>query len=220
MTESAVTVMIRAGDPGEDVVDRLRAGDEAAFAELVDRWSPSMLRIARAYVSNPQSAEDAVQDAWLGVLRGLARFEGRSSVRNWVFTILVNRARSRGAREARTVPWSQLAPDDAGGPTVDPDRFQDAAGAYPGHWTSTGAPQRWDTHPERRVLDREVLALLDRALETLPARQRLVVTLRDVQDLTSQEVCAVLGITPQNQRVLLHRGRAALRRALEDYYRG
>jgi RNA polymerase sigma-70 factor (ECF subfamily) len=217
-TDSAVPMMPTTGDPEAEMLARLRAGDEAMFAELVDRWSPSMLRIARAYVSNPQSAEDAVQDAWLGVVHGLARFEGRSTLRTWVFTILVNRARSRGAREARTVPWSQLARDGAGGPTVDPDRFQDATGEYPGHWSSAGAPQRWDMHPERQVLDVEVLALLDQALETLPARQRLVVTLRDVQDLTSEETCALLGITPQNQRVLLHRGRAALRRALEIYY--
>jgi RNA polymerase sigma-70 factor (ECF subfamily) len=219
-TDSAVPVMLTSGDPEAEVLGRLRAGDEAAFAELVDRWSPSMLRMARAYVSNPQSAEDAVQDAWLGVVHGLARFEGRSTVRTWVFTILVNRARSRGAREARTVPWSQLAPDDAGGPTVDPDRFQDATGEHPPALDVDRGPQRWDTHPERRVLEGEVLALLDQALETLPVRRRRVVTLRDVQDLTSQEVCAVLGVTPQNQRVLLHRGRAALRMALEAYYRG
>jgi RNA polymerase sigma-70 factor (ECF subfamily) len=179
-----------------------------------------MLRIARTYVGSRQSAEDAVQDAWLGVVHGLSRFEGRSSLRTWVFTILVNRARTRGAREARTVPMSQLGRDDDSGPTVDPDRFQDAGGQYPRHWTSTGAPQRWDNHPERRVLDREVLGLLDQALETLPVRQRLVVVLRDVQELTSEEACAALGLTPQNQRVLLHRGRAALRSALETYYRG
>ena len=218
-TDSAVPTLTTA-DPDAQVLARLRAGDEAAFAELVDRWSPSMLRIARAYVSNAQSAQDAVQDAWLGVVHGLPGFEGRSTLRTWVFTILVNCARTRGAREARTVPWSQLRPEDVDGPTVDPDRFQDADGQYPGHWTSTGAPQRWDTHPERRVLDREVLGLLDQALETLPVRQRLVVVLRDVQELTSEETCAALEITPQNQRVLLHRGRAALRRALESYYRG
>jgi RNA polymerase sigma-70 factor (ECF subfamily) len=218
-TDSAVPTLSTA-DPDAEVLVRLRAGDEAAFAELVDRWSPSMLRIARAYVSNAQSAQDAVQDAWLGVVHGLSRFEGRSTLRTWVFSILVNCARSRGVREARTVPWSQLKPEDVDGPTVDPDRFQDAGGQYPRHWTSTGAPQRWDNHPERRVLDREVLGLLDQALETLPVRQRLVVILRDVQEMTSEEACAALGITPQNQRVLLHRGRAALRSALETYYRG
>jgi RNA polymerase sigma-70 factor (ECF subfamily) len=207
-------------DPDAGLVARLRAGDQVAFAEVVDKWSPVMLRIARTYVASAASAEDAVQDAWLGVVHGLARFEGRSSLRTWVFTILVNRAKTRGAREARIVPWSQLGSDDAGGPTVDPDRFRGPEDDYPGHWTWLGAPQRWDGHPERGVLAGEVMALLEQALETLPPRQRLVVTLRDIQELSAEEACAVLDVTLENQRVLLHRGRAALRTILEDYYRG
>lgn len=206
-------------DPDADVLARLRAGNEAAFAELVDRWSPAMLRIARGYVSTPQSAEDAVQDAWLGVVRGLARFEGRSSLRTWVFTILVNQARTRGAREARTVPLSELGRDDESGPTVDPDRFQGTDDPHPGGWKPTARPVSWEGQPEGRLLAGEALRLLESALSMLPARQRTVVTLRDVQELTPEEACEVLGITAQNQRVLLHRGRAALRKALEDYYR-
>jgi RNA polymerase sigma-70 factor (ECF subfamily) len=205
-------------DPDAEVLERLRNGDDAAFAELVDRWSPAMLRIARAYVSNPQSAEDAVQDAWLGVVRGLAAFQGRSTLRTWVFTILVNRARTRGSREARSVPMSALARDDAG-PTVDPDRFRGPADPYPDHWTPAGVPPSWEGQPEGRVLAGEALRLLEAALTALPPRQRVVVTLRDVQGLTSEEACDALEITAQNQRVLLHRGRAALRQALEDYYR-
>jgi RNA polymerase sigma-70 factor, ECF subfamily len=208
----------RAPDPDADVLARLRAGDDTAFAELVDRWSPSMLRIARTYVATRQAAEDAVQDAWLGVVRGLAAFEGRSSLRTWVFTILVNQARSRGAREARTVPMSDLGAE--GGPTVDPDRFRGPADPYPDHWTPAGIPVQWEGHPEGRALAGEALRLLGTALTALPARQRVVVTLRDVQGLTGDEVCDVLGISAGNQRVLLHRARAALRAQLEDYYRG
>jgi RNA polymerase sigma-70 factor, ECF subfamily len=212
-----------AGSAAEDleVVDRLRAGDEQAFQALVERWSPAMLRLARTFVSSTQSAEDAVQDAWLGVLRGLDGFEGRATLRSWVFTILVNRSRTRGVREARTLAWSTLEPGgDDRGPTVDPSRFQGPDGRYPGHWTSVGAPTRWDEHPESRLLAREAVDLVASALECVPARQRVVVTLRDVEGLSSEETCEVLGISPENQRVLLHRGRAAIRAQLEDYYRG
>jgi RNA polymerase sigma-70 factor (ECF subfamily) len=208
-----------AADPDGDVLARLRKGDEAAFAEVVDRWSPAMLRIARAHVATAQSAEDAVQDAWLGVLRGLARFEGRSSLRTWVFTILVNQARTRGAREARMVPLSELGRDDDTGPTVDPDRFQGPDDPRPGGWKPTARPVSWEGQPEGRLLAGEALRLLESALTMLPPRQRTVVTLRDVQGLTPEEACEVLGVTPANQRVLLHRGRAALRKSLEDYYR-
>ncbi len=218
MTERS-EAQVRAPDPDADVLARLRDGDDAAFAELVDRWSPSMLRIARTYVSTRQAAEDAVQDAWLGVVRGLAAFEGRSLLRTWVFAILVNQARSRGAREARTVPMSDLGPEGAG-PTVDPGRFRGRHDPYPDHWTPAGVPVQWEGHPEGRALAGEALRLLGTALSTLPPRQRVVVTLRDVQGLTSDEVCDVLGIAAGNQRVLLHRGRAALRARLEDYYRG
>jgi RNA polymerase sigma-70 factor (ECF subfamily) len=195
-----------------DLVALLRAGDEAAMAQLVDQWSPAMFRVARSFVDSPQSAEDVVQDAWLGMLSGLAAFEGRSSLRTWTFTILVNRARTRGAREARTLPRSPLAGHD-----------EAAAGGWdePGRtWSSIDALSRWDTAPEDVVLSKEALLELDRALSGLPARQRQVVTMRDVCGMSSEEVCAALGISPANQRVLLHRARAVLRAALAGYYGG
>jgi len=209
------------GVPSGDLarVAALRAGDEGAFRELVDAWSPAMLRLAANFVSNHAAAQDVVQDAWLGVLKGLDGFEGRSSLRAWVFTIVANRARTHGARDARTVAASQLGPEEVAGPTVDPGRFQGADGEYPNHWTTAGAPQRWDTSPEQRALTGEALAVIETAVEQLPSRQRQVITLRDIQGLTSEETCEVLEITPQNQRVLLHRARATLRGSLEEYYR-
>jgi RNA polymerase sigma-70 factor, ECF subfamily len=200
-----------------DLVAQLRAGDESAITRLVDQWSPSMLRVARSFVDSPQSAEDVVQDAWLGMLTGLAKFEGRSSLRTWTFSILVNRARTRGAREARTFPQSPLGVQEG------PPAAGWLAGCMPEdslRWASIDAPSRWDTAPESVVLSKEVLRLLDRALSALPPRQRSVVTMRDVCGMAAEEACAALDISPQNQRVLLHRARAVLRTALEKYYRG
>ena len=200
-----------------DLLAQLRAGDEAAMAQLVDQWSPAMFRVARSFVDSPQSAEDAVQDAWLGMLSGLAAFEGRSSLRTWTFTILVNRARTRGAREARTLPRSPLAGHDE----VAADDCLAGPGGEPARtWSSIDAPSRWDTAPENVALSKETLLELDRALSGLPARQRQVVTMRDVCGMSSEEVCAAMGISPANQRVLLHRARAILRAALAGYYRG
>ena len=184
-----------------DLVVLLRAGDEEAISRLVEQWSPTMFRLARSFVDSPQSAEDVVQEAWLGMLSGLAKFEGRSSLRTWTFTILVNRARTRGAREARTLPRSPL--EDG---TEEP--------AQPWFCAAT------DITPERAVLSREILLQLDRAISALPARQRQVVTMREISGMSAEEVCAALGISTANQRVLLHRARAALRAALTGYYRG
>jgi RNA polymerase sigma-70 factor, ECF subfamily len=184
-----------------DLVALLRAGDEEAISRLVEQWSPTMFRLARSFVDSAQSAEDVVQEAWLGMLSGLARFEGRSSLRTWTFTILVNRARTRGAREARTLPRSPL--EDG---TEEP--------AQP--WSCVAT----DITPERAVLSREILLQLDRAISALPARQRQVVTMREITGMSAEEVCAALGISAANQRVLLHRARAALRAALTGYYRG
>ena len=185
-----------------DLVALLRAGDGEAMSRLVEQWSPTMLRLARSFVDSAQSAEDVVQEAWLGMLSGLARFEGRSSLRTWTFTILVNRARTRGAREARTVPRSPL---------------EDAAQEPTRTWFSLA--QR-DNTPESAVLSREILLQLDRAISVLPPRQRQVVTMREISGMSAEEVCAALGISAANQRVLLHRARAALRTALTGYYRG
>jgi RNA polymerase sigma-70 factor (ECF subfamily) len=184
------------------------------MAQLVDQWSPAMLRVARSFVSSPQSAEDVVQDAWLGMLSGLAAFEGRSSLRAWTFTILVNRARTRGSREARTLPRSPLASYEAAA-----DDWLAGPGGEPARaWSSIDAPSRWDTAPENVLLSKETLLELDRALSGLPARQRQVVTMRDVCGMSSEEVCAALEISPTNQRILLHRARAGLRVALAGYY--
>ena len=200
-----------------DLLAQLRAGDEAAMAQLVDQWSPAMFRVARSFVDSPESAEDAVQDAWLGMLSGLAAFEGRSSLRTWTFTILVNRAKTRGAREARTLPRSPLGSHDE----VAGDDWPTGADGEPARtWSSIDAPSRWDTAPENVVLSKETLLELDRALSGLPDRQQQVVTMRDVCGMSSEEVCAALEISPANQRVLLHRARAVLRAALAGYYRG
>jgi RNA polymerase sigma-70 factor (ECF subfamily) len=197
-----------------DLVARLRAGDEVAVSRLVEHWSPAMLCVARSFVDSPQSAEDVVQDAWLGMLSGLARFEGRSSLRTWVFTILVNRARSRGAREARMVP--RPPPGAQNEPAAD-DWFAGPGGEAPPTWSSIGVTAWCDTAPETVVLSKEVLLALDRALSALPRQQRRVVTLRDVLGMSAAEVCAALGVSGANQRVLLHRARAVLRVALAGY---
>jgi RNA polymerase sigma-70 factor (ECF subfamily) len=210
------------GEPDDVLlVKRLRAGDEHAFAWIVEEWSPMMLRVARSFVSTPASAQEIVQEAWLAVVRGLDRFEARSSLRTWVFRILTNLAKTRGVREARTVPMSALAGDEGdGAPIVDPDRFRGADDQWPGHWKPDGAPRPWHPSPEQAVLAGEIRSRLASALELLPARQRVVVSLRDVHGLSSEEVCDALDISAANQRVLLHRARGKLRLELEDYYRG
>jgi len=189
------------------IVARLRARDETILAVLIDTWSPGMLRAARAYVADDHTAQDVVQEAWLGVLRGIDRFEARSSLRAWVYRIMINKAKTRGVRDARVVPTG-----DDHGPTVDPARFRGADDPYPGHWRS--APAAWPS-PEDDAVAAETRRELAAALAGLPTRQRVVVTLRDVTGHSSDEVCEMLSISAANQRVLLHRGRAALRAALE-----
>ena len=200
-----------------DLVALLRAGDEEAMSQLVEQWSPTMFRLARSFVDSPQSAEDVVQEAWLGMLTGLARFEGRSSLRTWTFTILVNRARTRGAREARAIPQPLSAAQSEQGAD---DWFAGPGGEAARTWSSIDTASRWDTAPESAVLSREALLQLDRAVSALPSRQRQVVTMRDVVGMSAGEVCAALGVSAANQRVLLHRARATLRAALAGYYRG
>ena len=206
---------IAALPPDDVVVSRLREGDERMFAALVDAWSPGMLRAARAFVADRHTAEDVVQEAWFGVLHGIGSFQARSSLRTWAYRILLNIARTRGARDARTVPMSSLAPaDDERGPTVDPVRFRGRDDRWPGGWRSF--PPEWPS-PEQHVVAAEMRRHLAEALARLPARQRVVVSLRDVQGYTTEEVCAMLEISPGNLRVLLHRARASLRGALEDH---
>ncbi len=198
---------------------RLRRGDEQAFDQLVRAWSPRMLRLARGFVSTDASAQEVVQDTWLVVIRGLAGFEGRSSLRTWIFRILVNIAKTRGVKEQRTIPLSAVAADEDTGPTVDPSRFRGPADPeWPRHWTPAGTPRRWDTDPEAEVIRGEIRDLVSAAVEALPPRQREVVVLRDVQGFDSGEVCELLRMTAENQRVLLHRGRTKVRAALEVYY--
>ncbi|MEW9548226.1 RNA polymerase sigma factor [Nonomuraea sp. NPDC050783] len=200
--------------PDDVVVSALRAGDETMFAALLDTWSRGMLRVARSYVSTDESAEEVVQDTWLAVIAAIDGFEGRSSVKTWVYRILVNTAKKRGLRESRTLPWSALGPD--GGPSVDPARFHGPDTDLPGSWKEP--PAAWPT-PENQALAAEVRALIGKALAGLPPRQRTVITLRDVEGCTSEEVCEILEISAANQRVLLHRARAAVRERLEGYFR-
>jgi len=194
------------------LVERLRAGDEKAFAALVDGWSGWMLRLAREHVPTPGVAEEVVQDTWLAVLEGLDRFRGESALRTWVYRILVNQAKRRGVRERRTVPFASLAPAGEG-PTVDPTRFQGAGEPHPGGWRQF--PDEW---PEQVALTREVHEVVTVALAELPPRQRIVVMLRDLDGHTADEVCVLLDISAGNQRVLLHRGRAVVRAHLESYF--
>jgi RNA polymerase sigma-70 factor (ECF subfamily) len=194
----------------------VRDGDEGAFAELVMRYHGQLLRIAQIYVPSRAVAEEVVQDAWIGVMRGAERFEGRSSVKTWLFRVLTNIARTRAKKEARSIPFSSAAgPEEADQPLLDPTRFQSAQDPAPNHWSAP--PAAWPT-PEDSLLTGEVRELLLREIERLPPAQREVVTLRDVHGWSSKEVCNSLEISETNQRVLLHRGRTKLRAAVEEYF--
>jgi RNA polymerase sigma-70 factor (ECF subfamily) len=188
-------------DPDSELVGRLRAGDEGAFAELAGKYHGAMLSMARGYVPSSAVAEEVVQDAWVGVLRGIGRFERRSSFRTWLFRILVNRAISAGIRERRSVPVDDLRP------AADASWF-DAGGTW------RVPPEPWADQVDDKVIAAKMAARILTAIDDLPLQQREVVTLRDVQGLSSEEVCAVLGISPANQRVLLHRGRSKLRQVI------
>jgi len=196
-----------------ELLRRLRDRDEHAFAELVRAWSPSMLRLARTYTPSRSVAEEVVQEAWLGVLQGIDRFEGRSSLKTWVFRILVNRAMTRGVREARSVPFATLAAGEASGdePTVDADRF-----TRDGAWASP--PRRWEDQPELSLRSTETMEVARDAIRALPPMQRLVMTMRDLEGFGSEETCNALEISETNQRVLLHRARGKVRRALEKHF--
>ncbi len=197
-----------------ELVARLRARDDAAFALVLDAWSGGMARVARSIVSTYASADEVVQDAWLAVIQGVARFEGRSSLKTWVYRILVNTAKRRALREGRQISWSPVAGEDDA-PTVDPARFGGPGDRFPGHWLEFPAP--WPS-PEQDMLAGEVHARVEAALAELPERQRVVITLRDVEGYSSDEVCSILEISAANQRVLLHRARAFVRGKLEEYF--
>lgn len=199
-------------DDVEALPARLRSGDAEAFAEIVDMYGPSMLRVARDYVASREHAEDVVQETWVAVLRGIGRFEGRSSLRTWIFSILINIGKRQGVAERR---YADTAGRMAAGGTVDPGRFREAGDAYPGHWKEAPAP--FPETPEGSLLGHELLRVAGTGLDRLPERQREVVRMRDVLGFSAEEVCSILEISAANQRVLLHRGRATLRQELEDY---
>jgi len=190
----------------DKLLEALRAGDEEAFRMLVREYQPSLVRVARMYVPTQAAAEEVAAETWLAVLNGLDRFEGRSSLRTWIFRILTNIAKTRGQREGRSIPFSSLAPDDEH--SVDPDRF-----AENGHWAS---PPR-SFGPEERLLTDETMAVVEAAIAELPPNQAIVISMRDVGGFSAEEACNALDISETNQRVLLHRARSKVRQALEDY---
>jgi RNA polymerase sigma-70 factor, ECF subfamily len=198
----------------EQTLAALRAGDERAFRELFARSYPMMKRVARTYVASEAVAEEIVQETWMAVVTGIDRFQGRSALGTWIFSILTNQAKSHSSRERRAVPFSCLAAGDAEEPTVNPDRFQKDDDAWPGHWATP--PRPWQK-PERRLLSLEARDRLKAALAELPDRQRVIVGLRDVEGHSAEEVCELLDLSQENQRVLLHRGRSRLREILEEY---
>ena len=194
----------------QDLVERLRAGDEEAFAELVRRYHRLMLRVARGYVRTDAIAEEVVQEAWIAVLRGIERFEGRSSFKTWLLRIVANRAMTQGVKEARSVPFASLEDDDE--PAVPPERFHPAGEPGAGSWSAP--PEPW---PEDQLLADETREVIARAIDELPGLQRAVVSMRDIEGWSSEEVQEALGISAANQRVLLHRGRQRVRAALDAY---
>lgn len=193
----------------------LRAGDEAAFTALVERHHNAMVRIAMIYVKEQPIAEEVAQDTWMAVLRGLDRFEGRSSLKTWLFTILTNRAKTRATREGRYVPL-ELDEDSDDERAISLDRFNDDAEDLH-HWLPSGKPKSWESIPETRLLSLETIHMIMQAIETLPPTQKQVIRLRDVEGFSSVEICNILNISETNQRVLLHRARSRVRQALENY---
>ena len=200
-----------------ELLARLRAGDEQAFERLVARHSATMLGVAQTYVKRRSVAEEVVQEAWLGVIAGLDRFEGRSSLKTWILSILVNKAKTRGVREARSVPFATLAPE-GDEPAVAPERFRGPGDAFPGHWRAY--PGNWHASADVTVQDRETLRVAMRAISELPAAQQTVIRMRDVEGYSSEEVCQALDVSEGNQRVLLHRARSRVRSALERHLDG
>jgi len=200
-----------------ELLAALKAGDEQAFAGLVDELSPALLSLAKAHLPDRGLAEDVVQETWLAVMQGLPAFEGRSTLKTWVISILLNRARTRAVREGRAMPFSALSPDE-GWTAVDPERFLPPDHPeWPGHWLA--APHPWERNPEECLVARESLTQVLAAIEALPEQQRAVIAMRDVHGFGADEVCELLGMSEGNQRVLLHRARSRVRGQLEAYFR-
>jgi RNA polymerase sigma-70 factor (ECF subfamily) len=198
------------------LVAALRNGDERAFSTLVETYHSSLVRVAQTFVRDRAAAEEVAQEAWIGVMRGIDRFRGDSSLKTWIFRILTNRAKSYAVRAPRAIPFSALLPEDDE-PSVDPERFLgDDHPVWPGHWASP--PSSWESLPEERLLAGETMDCIKATIATLPEMQQQVVTLRDIEGWGSDEVCDLLQLTETNQRVLLHRGRSKIRAALETYF--
>jgi RNA polymerase sigma-70 factor, ECF subfamily len=200
-----------------ELIAALRRGEEAAFVALINQHHASLVRVAQLYVPSRAVAEEVAQETWLGVLQGIDRFEGRSSLKTWIFRILTNRARTRGERESRSIPFADLATvtDEPYEGAVDPGAFLPDGHAYAGWWASP--PQSWQGAPEERLLAGETRERIAAAIALLPPNQRSVITLRDVEGWSAEEVATLLGVSDANQRVLLHRARAKVRRELERY---
>ena len=200
------------------LVEQLRSGNEAAFVSLIDRYASTMLRLAMVYVRARAIAEEVVQETWMAVLEGLNRFEGRSSLKTWLFRILTNCAITRAQREGRSIPFSSLEAIDTDHAehAVDPDQFLPADHRWSGHWVSF--PSNWQEIPEERLLSQETRAHLEKAINALPPSQREIIILRDIEGWSSVETCGFLGISEVNQRVLLHRARSKVRTVLESYF--
>jgi RNA polymerase sigma-70 factor, ECF subfamily len=202
-------------------VAALQRRDEAAFAWLLDRHDASLRRVASTFVRTGASADEVVQETWLAVIAGIDRFEERSTVKTWVFRILMNIARTRAVREQRMVPFADLGPDpDDDAPSFAPERFRGTLSLYTGHWRPGAGPTAWDEQPAERLEATETLAAVREAIAALPDRQRAVISLRDVDGWTAAEVCDLLDLSEANQRVVLHRARARVRQALEDEFEG
>ena len=202
------------------LVAALRAGDETAFTALIENYHAALIGLALLFVDDRTVAEEVVQETWIGVLQGIGRFEGRSSLRTWLFRILTNRAKRRGQRESRTLPFSAIASRELerDEPAVDPDRFYPPGEQWAGHWIS--APSSWQGEPEHSLLAGEARHVIKEAIDALPLAQQRVITLRDIDGWSAAEVCNVLGVHETNQRVLLHRARSKVRRVLEQYLDG
>jgi RNA polymerase sigma-70 factor (ECF subfamily) len=210
--------MFGAANEELELIAALRRRDESAFSRLVANHHGSLLRVARLYAGSQAVSEEVVQETWLGVLKGIDRFEGRCSLKTWIFQILINRAKTRGEREGRMIPFSAMfdAKSEAGEPAVDPSQFNESDPEWPGGWVSR--PRDWGSTPEQSLLSQEFRALVQVAIDSLPANQKEVITLRDVHGWTSEEACNILGVSETNQRVLLHRARSKVRQALDSYF--
>jgi RNA polymerase sigma-70 factor (ECF subfamily) len=200
------------------LVEALRSGNESAFVSLIDMYQSSLLRLAMIFIPSQAVAEEIVQETWMGVLHGLDRFEGRSSLKTWIYRILTNRAKTRAQREGRSVPFSSLPEftSELHESGIEPERFQGPDQQSPGSWVSI--PRSWEEIPEERILSQETMTRIQESIDTLPNGQREVITLRDIEGCTSDEACGLLGVSEANQRVLLHRARCKVRRALERYF--